>query len=186
MHSGVKLLIRDHMKKFGKVILSISCICLSILYSGAQDKNSDTGSQSSLGEAEPVPTAEPALENLKLEDFFVFSKATFINELSNGIDPFFPTSNRRKKVAQAVEVQDDRPALDLSAAVKTIVLQGISWKPSNPVALINGVPFVENESRAINVNGRLVMIRCMKIRPTAALIKFIEQNEYKILEMKQE
>lgn len=157
-----------------------------MIHSGAQNKNSDGGSPTILGEVDPVPMAEPGLENLKLEDFFVFSKVTFINELGNGIDPFFPSSNRRKKAAQAVEIQDERPALDLSAAVKTIVLQGISWKPSNPVALINGVPFVENESRAINVNGRLVTIRCMKIRPTAALIKFIEQNEYKILEMKQE
>lgn len=161
-------------------------MCLSMSYSWAQDKKSEVGSPASVQDADQTLLDEPVLENLKLEDFFVISRATFINELGNGIDPFFPTSNRRRKVVEAMEIQVDRPALDLSAAVKTIVLQGISWKPSNPVALINGVPFVENESRAINVDGRSVMIRCMKIRPTAALIKFIDHNEYKILEMKQE
>ncbi len=130
-------------------------------------------------------TSDEFLE-VNLKDFFEFQDINFVNEIGRGKDPFFPESKRRKVQQESIEIKGEKSLLDLTYASSSLALQGINWAPESPLALINGVTFSENESRNIKMFNREVPIRCMRISRTAVLIKFVDQNEFRILELKKE
>lgn len=124
---------------------------------------------------------------IKLDDFFQIPPSSFTNEIGNGKDPFFPDSKRRKEQKAVVEIKEgEAPVLDLLNASRSVTLQGVNWNPNSPLALINGKTFREQETHSLNLFGKPVAIRCVKIRRTAVLIKFVDQDEYKVLELKKE
>lgn len=140
------------------------------------------------GEPQETSEADQATEeiNINLDSFFQVPPSSFTNEIGNGKDPFFPDSKRRKEQKAKVEISGDKPQIDLMNAARSVTLQGVNWNPNSPLALINGKTFREQETHSLNIFGKPVAVRCIKIRRTAVLIKFVDQDEYKVLELKKE
>jgi hypothetical protein len=65
-----------------------------------------------------------------------------------------------------------------------LVLQGISWSPTRPMALINDRTFGIRDEASVRVGSTNLTIRCLAIRKDAVLIEHVESGEKQELQLR--
>jgi len=65
-----------------------------------------------------------------------------------------------------------------------VTLQGITWSPTHPTALINGRTFSVNETGKVPVGSTNVLVRCMAIRADAVVVRVGEVGGLRTLKLK--
>ena len=94
-----------------------------------------------------------------------------------GVDPVLLTN----ELARVREVQSTRPRNNAKTAFvpmvgaamtfDQLVLQGITWSKTRPMAMINGRNFEPNDTAKVRVAGTNVEIRCVEIRKDTVVIQ---------------
>ncbi len=65
-----------------------------------------------------------------------------------------------------------------------LVLQGIIWSKTRPMATINGRNFDPKQESVIQLREGTITVRCLEIRPTSVLLQTNNSSENLVLEMK--
>jgi hypothetical protein len=104
-------------------------------------------------------------------------KSVFVDDLKQGVDPFFPKSNRRQPKTAAgpkqVAAQPTDPFLE-------ITLNGILGSSRRRIATINNRPFEAGETGEITLaSGKRVLVKCLKINETSVEVVLEGQPERK-------
>ncbi len=122
--------------------------------------------------------------NTSIDSFFSFPRSNFTNKQGFGKDPFFPHSKRRepKKLIPSASIA---PSVAPLSVIETEVrLEGISYGQTRRIALINGKTYEQGETKPVTAGESQVSLKCLLIRKNSVLVKFIDQNQLRVLKIK--
>jgi hypothetical protein len=118
----------------------------------------------SLQSAPPAKTSRPAVANAPIAEP-PLPRSEFDEKMPQGLDPFFPRSNRRAPVAQSVTPQK-------TAIVQSnFQLKGISGGVGRRLAIINDRTFGSHEDGEVTTSAGRIRIHCEEIRDTSVVIE---------------
>jgi hypothetical protein len=96
-------------------------------------------------------------------------QSAFVNNLKEGIDPFFPNSSRRKPKAPASSQTHAAPSR--ADPYTQIVLNGILGTARRRIAAINDRPFETGEAGEITLaDGQHVRLHCLRINESSVVV----------------
>jgi len=118
--------------------------------------------------------------------------ASFSTNINDGVDPFFPDSDRRlPKTSQAKTEESRRKVKPLSDFLR---LTGLWGSSSQPLALINRTPFAPGEEARVTVvvpddqkkvsESHKLVVRCLEVRQDSVLIMVEGEQGTKELSMR--
>jgi hypothetical protein len=113
-------------------------------------------------------------------------RATFVDDLRTGKDPFFPNSVRRYETVTQVAT-NAVPAVQRGPSLATqLALKGISGTRQQPLALINSATVAVGETAEIKCSsGQTVKVLCREIRERSVLIELVGKGEVKELKLRE-
>jgi hypothetical protein len=135
------------MKKSFYFFSTVTLLALSAALLGAQ--------------AEPAKTA-PASTNAIPQSVF-----TMPTNRTEGIDPFFPKSDRLWARAEAAPVVVKPKATGMDC----LTLKGLSGTPSSPLAMVNGRTMAPGEDAEIVTDCGRLLVHCVDITTNSAIIE---------------
>ena len=135
---------------FSRIFSISAMLCLAVSAQSAQQNGKP---------APPPPPTEP-----------VHTEAIFINPKgrTEGVDPFFPKSDRPYTVLQPIT--PTKQPLSVTAELK---LNGISGSPEHRLAIINNRTFEIGEEGDVISGSDRVRIRCLEVKPESVIIQFV-------------
>lgn len=150
------------------------CLC-GLLLAGCGGKPAATASQTN---KPPAKASTTKVETNAAPAQLEIPKSVFIDDLKQGIDPFFPKSTRRQPKATAnskpgVAAQPQDPLAE-------ITLNGILGTGRRRIAAINNRPFEAGEVGEITLTGgKRIQIKCLRIDATSVEIAVDGQPDRK-------
>jgi len=91
-------------------------------------------------------------------------------------------TERSKSIRAVPDVRVSAPPSALApTAPETLVLKGITWSKTRPMALINNHTFAANEEGNVRLGPSNVLIRCVAIREDSVVVQVVGSNEPRTL-----
>jgi hypothetical protein len=112
----------------------------------------------------------------------VIPKAVFATDLPAGRDPFYPNTSRFKRVEPQAPKSVERAVSPLDQ----LVLKGVSISDRRRLALVNNRTLAEGEKGEIKLSSGTLVIVCLEVTETSALVQAVETKEKKQLHLRKE
>jgi hypothetical protein len=115
----------------------------------------------SAAQAEPAKSAAPSTNAIPQSVFTIPANKT------EGIDPFFPKSERLWARSDVAPVA----AKPKTSGVDCLTLKGLSGTPSSPLAMVNGRTMARGEDAEIVTDCGRLLVHCVDITTNSAIIE---------------
>lgn len=115
----------------------------------------------------------------------VFPQSVFVDDLTKGKDPFFPSTSRRvdKAAVAAAAAAANSQTATAKPTVEQVQLKGILDSANRRLALINNRTFAAGEQAEVKTAAGKLRLQCLEIRSHSVVVQLAGETQRRELHL---